>query len=158
MFDACTETSAVADEVAAVRAVIDLAHQAWTAGDGKSYAGCFTAETVDTAFFGLCRDGRAANAELHGALFQFAAKGVAASAEIDAIEWLGDDSALVRTASGGAASGYQTYLMVRRGGAWLIRSFHHTPVNRIATWAACRLREAQLRSLPFMRGERGITG
>lgn len=145
MFDACIDNPATAAEVAAVRAVLDRAHRAWTRGDGKSYAGCFTAETGDTAFFGLCRDGRAANAELHGALFQFAAKGVAASAEIEAIEWLGGDVALVRTASAGAAPGYQTYLVVKRDGAWRIRSFQHTPVNPVASWAVRRLREARRR-------------
>ena len=40
--------------------------------------------------------------------------------------------ALVRTASYGAAAGYQTYVMVKRGGVWLIRSFQHTP-SAVAT-------------------------
>jgi uncharacterized protein (TIGR02246 family) len=112
--------------------------QAWTRGDGRSYAACFTAESSDTAFFGLCRDGRAANAELHGALFQCAEQGAAIDANIDALEWLSGDVALVRTASYGSASGYQTYVVVKRGDAWLIRSFQHTPVNSLAAWAARR--------------------
>jgi len=127
------------DDETAVRAVIAGAQLAWSRGDGSSYAACFTSETSDTAFFGLCRDGRAANAELHGALFQFAAKGVACSASIEAIEWLSDDVALVRTASYGAAPGYQTYVMVRRGGGWRIRSFQHTPVNSLASWATRKI-------------------
>ena len=73
MFDSSIDAAALAvDETAAVRAVIAGAHQAWARGDGRSYAACFTPETADTAFFGVCRDGRAANAELHGALFHFA--------------------------------------------------------------------------------------
>jgi uncharacterized protein (TIGR02246 family) len=140
MLAACTTTAALAvDDETAVRAVIAGAHLAWTRGDGSSYAACFTDETSDTAFFGLCRDGRAANAELHGALFHFAAKGVAFSADIEAIEWLCEDVALVRTASYGAAPGYQTYVMVRRGGAWRIRSFQHTPVDRFASWATRKI-------------------
>ena len=139
MFDASIDTPTAAADVEAVRSAIARAHHAWRRGDGKAYAGCFTGETRDTAFFGLCRDGRAANAELHGALFQFATRGAAASAEIDAVEWLGGDVALIRTASG-PAPGYQTYLMVRRDGAWLIRSFQHTPVNRVASWAARKIK------------------
>jgi len=143
MLASSTTTAARAvDDETAVCAVIAGAHRAWTRGDGRSYAACFTEETRDTAFFGLCRDGRAANAELHGALFQFAAKGLRASADIEAIEWLCDEVALVRTASYGAAAGYQTYVMVKRDGAWRIRSFQHTPVSALASWAARALRRA----------------
>jgi uncharacterized protein (TIGR02246 family) len=139
MFDSSPDVAALAvDETTAVRGVIARAHQAWSAGDGRSYAACFTEEPSDTAFFGLCRDGRAANAELHGALFQCAEKGAAIDANIEALEWLSGDVAVVRTASDGAAPGYQTYVMVRRGGAWRIRSFQHTPVNTPAARAARR--------------------
>jgi len=135
MFDSSTETAALTvDDATAVRAVITRAHRAWANGDGRAYAGCFTAEPGDTAFFGLCRDGRAANAELHGALFQCAAKGAAINDRIEALEWLSRDVALVRTACDGAAPGYQTYVMVRRGGDWRIRSFQHTPVDPLASW------------------------
>jgi uncharacterized protein (TIGR02246 family) len=145
MFDSSIDAAALAvDETAAVRAVIDRAHLAWRRGDGRSYAACFTAETCDTTYFGLCRDGRAANADLHGALFQFAAKGVAVDAEIEAIEWLCADAALVRTASHGAAPGYQTYLLVKRDDAWRIRSFQHTPVNPLAAWAVRTVRRGRL--------------
>ena len=99
MYDSNTDTAAHAvDDEAAIGAVLARAHRAWARGDGRCYAACFAAETSDTAFFGLCRDGRAANAELHGALFQCAAKGGAMDAEIEAVEWLSDDVALVRTA------------------------------------------------------------
>jgi uncharacterized protein (TIGR02246 family) len=141
MFDSSIDTAALAvDEAAAVHAVIAGAHQAWARGDGKSYAACFTAETRDTAFFGLCRDGRAANGELHGALFACAAKGGAINGEIEALEWLSPDVALVRTASYGASPGYQTYLMVRRDGDWRIRSFQHTRVDPLTSWIARTLR------------------
>jgi uncharacterized protein (TIGR02246 family) len=135
MFDSSIDAAAV-DETAAVRQVIAGAQQAWASGDGRSYAACFTPQTADTTFFGLCRDGHAANAELHGALFQFAAKGAVANAKIEAVEWLCGDVALVRTATYGAVPGYQTYVMVKRGGAWLIRSFQHTPVNPLASGIA----------------------
>jgi uncharacterized protein (TIGR02246 family) len=141
MFDSSIEPAAIAlDETAAVSAVIARAHQAWRSGDGRAYAACFTAQPSDTAFFGLCRDGRAANSELHGALFQFAAKGAAISADAEAVEWLCDEVALVRTASYGAAPGYQTYLMVKQDGVWLIRSFQHTAVDPLVAWIARRLR------------------
>ncbi|HLY80633.1 MAG TPA: SgcJ/EcaC family oxidoreductase [Caulobacteraceae bacterium] len=137
MYDSHTEPAALAvDDEAAVGAVLARAHRAWARGDGRCYAACFEAEPSDTTFFGLCRDGRAANAELHGALFQCAAKGCAIDAEIEALEWLSEDVALVRTASDGAMAGYQTYVVVRRSGEWRIRSFQHTPVDPLASWLA----------------------
>ena len=141
MFDSCVDPAASAvGEAKTVGAVIVRAHRAWAAGDGKSYATCFTAETRDTAFSGLCRDGRAANGELHGALFDCAAKGGSLDGAIDAFEWLSDDVAIVRTASHGAAAGYQTYLMVKCAGEWRIRSFRHAPVHPLASWIAGTLR------------------
>ncbi len=62
------------------------------------------------------------------------------SADAEAVEWLCGDVALVRTASYGAAPGYQTYVMVKRDGAWLIRSFQHTPVDPLVSWVARRMR------------------
>jgi uncharacterized protein (TIGR02246 family) len=143
MFDSGIDVAAV-DDVAAGRAAIARAHQAWRRGDGRSYAACFTAETRDTTFFGFCRDGRAANADLHGAMFQCAAKGAVLDTRVGAIQWFSPDVALVRTVSHGAAAGYQTYMMVRRDGAWLIRSFQHTPVNALADWAVRKLRAARV--------------
>ncbi len=150
MFNSCVDPTAPAalDEAEAVGEVILRAHRAWAAGDGRSYAACFTAETSDVAFAGLCRDGRAANGELHGALFNCAARGAALGGVVDAFEWLSDDVALVRTASDGPAAGYQTYLMVRRDGAWRIRSFRHTRADPVASWLAHTLRP----SLPFKGG------
>ena len=137
MFDSSTDVAAAAiDEAGAVRATIARALEAWARGDGRAYAASFTPDCSDVALFGLCRDGRAANAELHGALFHCAAKKVAMSADIESLEWLCDEVALVRTASFGAAAGYQTYVMVKRGGVWLIRSFQHTPVDRLTSWVA----------------------
>ena len=37
-------------------------------------------------------------------------------------------------------AGYQTYVMVRRGGAWRIRSFQHPAVAPLASWIARTLR------------------
>jgi uncharacterized protein (TIGR02246 family) len=146
MFDHRTDVTATAvDEAAAVRATIARALEAWTEGDGRTYAASFTPDCSDVALFGLCRDGRAANAELHGALFHCAAKKAAMSADIEAIEWLCDEVALVRTASFGAAAGYQTYIMVKRNGAWLIRSFRHRPVDRLTSWVAGVWRDRKAR-------------
>jgi uncharacterized protein (TIGR02246 family) len=146
MFDSSTDVAAAAvDETDAVSAAIARAQQAWVRGDGRAYAASFTADCSDVALFGLCRDGRAANAELHGALFHCVAKQAALNADIEAIEWLCDEVALVRTASFGAAAGYQTYVMVKRDGAWLIRSFQHTPVDWLASWVAGVWRDRKAR-------------
>ena len=141
MFDSCVDStsSSAVNEAKLVEAVIVRAHQAWAAGDGRSYADCFTTETGDAAFAGLCRDGRAANGELHGALFRCAAQGGSLDGVIDAFEWLSNDVAILRTASNGAAAGYQTYLMVKHAGEWRIRSFRHAPVDRLACWAVRKL-------------------
>ena len=135
MFDSSVDAAAIAvDDAAAVRAVLARTHQAWARGDGHAYAACFTVDSSYVTFMGLCLDGRAANAELHDALFRSVLKGTRITADIDALEWLSSDVALVRTASRGRAPGYQTYVLVKRDGAWLIRSFQNTRVRPMTIW------------------------
>jgi uncharacterized protein (TIGR02246 family) len=135
MFDSSVEAPTHhADEARAVRAVLARTHEAWARGDGHGYAACFTGDSSGVTFLGLCLDGRAANAELHEALFQSVLKGTRITAEIDALEWLSPDVALVRTASYGRARGYQTYVLIKRDGAWLIRSFQNTRARPAMIW------------------------
>jgi len=123
-----------ADEARAVRAVLARTHEAWARGDGHSYAACFTEDSSYVTFMGLCLDGRAVNAELHDALFKSVLKGPRITADIEALEWLSSDTAFVRTVSRGRSRGYQTYVLVKRNGAWLIRSFQNTRVRPAMIW------------------------
>jgi uncharacterized protein (TIGR02246 family) len=135
MFDSSVEAPTHhAVEARAVRAVLARTHEAWARGDGHGYAACFTEDTSCVTFLGLCRDGRAANAALHEALFQSVLEGTRTTADIDALEWLSCDVALVRTATCGRARGYQTYVMVKRDGVWLIRSFRTTRARPAMIW------------------------
>jgi uncharacterized protein (TIGR02246 family) len=82
-------------------------HDAWAHGDSKAYAACFTVNSDYITFNGIHLHGRAENAELHGALFRRVLKGTKLSAEVEGLELLSREVALVRTADERKKS-YQT--------------------------------------------------
>jgi uncharacterized protein (TIGR02246 family) len=123
-----------ANDEAAVRDVVARTAAAWADGDGEAYAACFCEDCDYTTFSGLHLHGRKQNADLHSALFRRSLKGTTIDARIEAVELLADDVALVRTSSSGQASGRQSYVLVKRDGAWVIRSFQNTRVQPAAAW------------------------
>jgi hypothetical protein len=80
--------------------------------------------------------GRAENAKLHGALFRGVLKGSKLSAEIESLEFLSNGVALVHTAGNGRKKSYQTYLLVKSGSDWLVRSFQNTRRQPFSGWIA----------------------
>ena len=78
--------------------------------------------------------GRAENTALHGALFRGVLKGSKLSAEIKSIDLLSSGIALVHTEGSGRKKSYQTYVLVKSGGEWLIRSFQNTRVQPLSFW------------------------
>jgi hypothetical protein len=78
--------------------------------------------------------GRAENAKLHGALFRGVLKGSKLSAEIESLEFLSNGVALVHTAGNGRKKSYQTYLLVKSGSDWLVRSFQNTRRQPFSGW------------------------
>jgi uncharacterized protein (TIGR02246 family) len=126
------------DDENAIRALLARLYDAWARADGEAYAACFAEQSDYITFNGMHLRGRAENARLHAALFRGVLRGTTLAAEIESLELLSGDVALVHTAAGGRKKSFQTYVLVKSGSGWLIRSFQNTRVQpfsvRITRW------------------------
>jgi uncharacterized protein (TIGR02246 family) len=122
------------DDEIAIRSLLTRLHNAWARGDGAAYAQCFAEQSDYITFNGMHLRGRTENAALHSALFRGVLKGTKLSAEIESIELLSSSIALVHTAGSGRKRSYQTYVLVKLGADWLIRSFQNTRVQPLSVW------------------------
>ena len=122
------------EDETAIRSLLTRLYDAWGHGDGAAYAQCFAEQSDYITFNGMHLRGRAENATLHGALFRDALKGTTLSAEIESIALLSSGVALVHTAGSGRKRSYQTYVLVKVGDGWLIRSFQNTRVQPLSVW------------------------
>ena len=131
---------ATVDDKNSIHLLLARLYDAWARGDGEGYAACFAPQSDYITFNGVHLHGRAANAELHGALFRSVLKGTKLSAEIESLELLSSNIALVHTVGRGRKKSYQTYVLVKSDAEWLIRSFQNTRVApfsiRITRWMA----------------------
>jgi uncharacterized protein (TIGR02246 family) len=118
----------------AIRALLARLYKAWADGDGEAYGQCFAEASDYITFNGMHLRGRSENIALHGALFRGVLKGTKLSAEIKSIELLSSSIALVHTEGSGRKQSYQTYVLVKFGGEWLIRSFQNTRVQPFSIW------------------------
>jgi uncharacterized protein (TIGR02246 family) len=123
-----------ADDETAIRAVLARLYDAWARGDAEAYAACFTEQSDYITYNGMHLRGRSENAGLHRALFRGVLKGTTLSAEIESLELLSSDAAIVHTIGSGRKTSYQTYIVVRFDTGWLIRSFQNTRVQPLSVW------------------------
>jgi uncharacterized protein (TIGR02246 family) len=122
------------DDEIAIRSLLARLYDAWERGDGEAYGRCFAERSDYITFNGMHLRGRTENIALHGALFRGVLKGTKLSAGIKSIELLSSGTALVHTEDGGRKKSYQTYVLVKSGGEWLIRSFQNTRVQPLSIW------------------------
>jgi uncharacterized protein (TIGR02246 family) len=115
-----------------IRALLARMFDAWARGDGEAYANCFTEDCDYVTFNGIHLRGRAENAGLHGALFRTVLRGTRIAADVESIVFLSPGVALMHTAGDGRKKSYQTYVVVKAGDAWLIRSFQNTKVQPLS--------------------------
>jgi uncharacterized protein (TIGR02246 family) len=123
-----------ADDEAAIRALLTRLCNAWARGDGAAYAQCFAEQSDYITFNGMHLRGRTENATLHSALFRGVLKGTKLTAEIESIAVLSKGVALVHTAGSGRKRSFQSYVLVKVGADWLIRSFQNTRVQPLSVW------------------------
>jgi uncharacterized protein (TIGR02246 family) len=128
-----------ADDENAIRSVLARLYDAWARGDGEAYAACFAENSAYITFNGIHLRGRAENAKLHSALFRGVLKGTKLAAEIESLELLASGVALVHTAGSARKTSYQTYVLVKSGAYWLIRSFQNTRVQPFSAWITRRM-------------------
>jgi uncharacterized protein (TIGR02246 family) len=124
---------AIEDETA-IRSLLTRLYNAWARGDGAAYAQCFAEQSDYITFNGMHLRGRMENAALHSALFRGFLKGTTLSAEIQSIALLSGGTALVHTAGSGRKRSLQTYVLVKSGVEWLIRSFQNTRAQPVSIW------------------------
>jgi uncharacterized protein (TIGR02246 family) len=123
-----------AEDENAVRSILARLCDAWARGDSRAYAACFAENSDYITFNGMHLRGRTENAKLHGALFQGVLKGTKLSAEIESLELLASGVVLVHTTGSPRKTSYQTYVLVKTGADWLIRSFQNTRVQPLSAW------------------------
>lgn len=108
-----------------IRALLARMFEAWERGDGEAYAACFTEDCDYITFNGIHLRGRAENFRLHSALFRTVLRGSQLSADIESIEHLAPGVALMHTAGRGRKKSFQTYVLTKVDGHWLIKSFQN---------------------------------
>jgi uncharacterized protein (TIGR02246 family) len=123
-----------ADDETAIRSLLARLYDAWAQGDGQAYGRCFAEASDYVTFNGMHLRGRSENETLHSALFRGVLKGTKLSAHILSIELLSSSIALIHTEGSGRKKSYQTYVLVKSGGQWLIRSFQNTRVQPLSIW------------------------
>jgi uncharacterized protein (TIGR02246 family) len=122
------------DDETTIRSLLARLYDAWARGDGAAYGQCFAEASDYITFNGIHLRGRTENTALHSALFRCVLKGTKLSAEIKSIELLSSSIALVHTEGSGRKRSYQTYVLGKSGGEWLIRSFQNTRVQPLSIW------------------------
>jgi uncharacterized protein (TIGR02246 family) len=122
------------DDETAIRSLLTRLYNAWAQGDGAAYGRCFAERSDYITFNGMHLRGRTENGTLHSALFRGVLKGTKLSAEIKSIDLLSSGIALVHTEGSGRKKSFQTYVLVKLGADWLIRSFQNTRVRPLSVW------------------------
>jgi uncharacterized protein (TIGR02246 family) len=124
----------VAEDEQRIRALLARMFEAWANGDGEAYASCFTDDCDYITYNGIHLRGRSENASLHNALFQTVLRGSKLSADVERIEFLASGTALMHTAGRGRKKSYQTFVLMKVGAEWLIKSFQNTKVHPFSAW------------------------
>lgn len=85
----------IASDEAALRALFARLCEAWTAGDADEYGACFTSDCSYVSFDGARATGRDAVVASHDALFRGVLFGSALVGDVEGIQLLGSDAAVV---------------------------------------------------------------
>jgi uncharacterized protein (TIGR02246 family) len=118
----------VSDENA-IRLLLARLSDAWAHGDGEAYAACFAEDSDYITFNGMHLRGRAENAKLHTALLRGVLRDTTLSPKIQSLKLISSCVALVHSVGKGRRKSFQSYVLVKSGSAWLIRSFQNTSVR-----------------------------
>jgi uncharacterized protein (TIGR02246 family) len=135
-----TDTLRTTDD-AHLTALFDRLLATWSAGDAEAYGRCFTADCDYVSYDGTRAHGRAPMVVSHDALFRGVLAGSALVGQIESIQYLTPDVALVhgfasvlvawRTALPSRRRTRTTIVAVRAPDGWLIRSINNTRLRPI---------------------------
>jgi uncharacterized protein (TIGR02246 family) len=114
--------------------VLILFRQAWDAGDADAYAQLFTDDATYVIFLGDVLKGKEEIHETHHGVFTKWQKGTKLLVKAIDARPVSEDTVILVTV-GGIGTGeivydkFQTFVLVRREGRWLIAAFHNTEMS-----------------------------
>lgn len=125
------------NHAATPQAVLDLFRAAWDAGDADAYSQLFTEDASYVIFMGDLLTGREQIRLTHQDVFSKWQKGTKLRVEAIGTRQVDESTAVVLTIGGiGIAEidydKFQTFVMVRRDGNWLIAAFQNTEMSQRA--------------------------
>ncbi len=114
--------------------VLHLFRQAWDTGDADAYSQLFTDDATYVIFLGEVQKGKEEIRETHHDVFTRWQKGTKLLVKAIDIRSVSEDTVILVTV-GGIGRGeivydkFQTFVLVRREGRWLIAAFHNTEMS-----------------------------
>ncbi|MDR9857014.1 SgcJ/EcaC family oxidoreductase [Paenibacillus sp. VCA1] len=130
-----------------ISALFDRLFAAWSAGDAKAFAGCFTENADYVTFFGQHLKGREEVESSHRQLFDGVLKGTQMQGNISAIRFLNDQTAIVHCIGNTKKRQQKNYsknresintnVVILQDGEWKITAFHNCRIknfNFIVRW------------------------
>ena len=128
-----------ADE-SAIRALIQKCVDGWNKGSGEAFAAQFAEDSDFVVGNGRHDKGRQQNAAAHQRIFDTFFKGTRLWLQVKSMRLLKPDVALVHSVSKVLRPGeldaspepefIQTWVVMKRKGAWLVDAFQNTPIQR----------------------------
>ncbi|MGN6761454.1 MAG: SgcJ/EcaC family oxidoreductase [Leifsonia sp.] len=109
--------------------------QAWDAGDADAYSQLFTQDATYVIFMGELQVGREQIRETHHDVFTKWQKGTKLIVKAIETRQLDNDTVVLLTVGGIGTKTidydkFQTFVLVRRDGGWLISAFHNTEMSK----------------------------
>lgn len=124
---------------AQISALFDRLFAAWSDGDGKAFAACFTEDADYVAFYGQHLKGRQEVESSHQEWFNGVLKGTQMQGNISAIRFLNDHTAIVHCIGNTKKRQQKNYprnresintnLVVLQDGEWKITAFHNCRIK-----------------------------
>jgi uncharacterized protein (TIGR02246 family) len=128
-----------ADE-SAIRALIQKCVDGWNKGSGEAFAPQFAEDSDFVPGNGMHHKGRQQNAAAHQRIFDTFFKGTRLWIQVKSVRFLKPDVALIHSVSKVLKPGesdaspepdfIQTWVVMKRKGAWFIDAFQNTPIQR----------------------------
>jgi len=132
---------------AQIDALFGRLYDAWSAGDAKAFAACFTEDADYVTFFGQHVKGRQEVESSHRQLFNGVLKGTQMQGRISAIRFLNDHTAIVHCIGNTKKRQQKNYpknresintnVVILQDGEWKITAFHNCRIknfNFIVKW------------------------
>lgn len=137
--DFSTDQGITMEGVEAIQSIYQKHNEAWCEGDGIMYASVFTEDADFISFDGEHTSGREEIARSHQELFDTFLKNTCLRGYVERIKFLNENTAMAYVQSGTQFDGreivqrpsIQTYVAVKKDGAWLFSSFHNGRIDRV---------------------------